>query len=345
SYMNDINGIDFLHKLCYDFEPECAFKGSTKQEFEVWRKETAAKAEKLLKFDRLSGCAFNAEKTEETAGLKYGDTAYTREHYLIDTFDKLKMPVYVLRPEKGINKAALALHPHGSNGKNGLVGIMDEDIQKNDDKLKFTYALDLLEKGYTVFCPDMLGAGSRRPISVEQPKKSDCTAVNNALMSVGLNLHGLTTYELKRAVDLIEKYGRENGIDTSDLPCLGFSGGGLASIWLAALDERIKTVYISGYFHSLRKTLLQSNFCGCNFVPNMWKVIDMDSVAMLVAPRKLYIETGRGDNLNGADGLENVYKLKEKVENVYKNIFGSDDFKFTVCDGMHRWYGAFMDEF
>ncbi len=343
--MNRINGINYLRRACGCFEPECTFKGTTGAEFESWKADTLSKIERLLGFDKLKMCAYKTEKTESVQGLEYNGVAYIREHYLIDTLEELQMPVFVLRPENGCAKAAIALHPHGSDGKNGMVGIMDEEIKESEDKLGFTYALDLLAKGYTVFCPDMLGAGSRRPISIDKPKKSDCTAINNALMSIGLNLHGLTTFELRRTVDFVEKYSAEYGIDTSGLLCVGFSGGGLASIWLAAVDERIKNIYISGYFHSLRKTLLQSNFCGCNFVPDMWRTIDMDAVAMLAAPRKLYIETGSDDNLNGEDGLENVYKMKERVEGVYKNIFGSDNFRFAVCEGKHKWYGAFINEF
>ena len=344
--MYKIDGRDYLDRLCGCFEPKCQFKGSTRVEFDKWRVDAVDEIKSLLKFDKLKMREYGAERAEAVEGLKSAEgTVYTRELYMLDTFEEMSMPVYVLRPQNGCGKTAIALHPHGSDGKNGLVGIIrNENIRESEEKLKFTYAFDLLEKGYTVFCPDILGAGNRCPISIDEPKKSDCTVINNTLISIGLNLHGLTTFELTRAVDFVFEYAKEADLNTDDLLCMGFSGGGLATIWLSALDERIKRVYVSGYFHSLRRTLLQSNFCGCNFVPNMWKTIDMDSVAMLCAPRRLYVETGREDNLNGKDGLSKVYKMAGSVENIYKNMFDSDNFKFTVCEGKHKWYGAFMDE-
>lgn len=342
--MYKINGKDHLYRSCYAFEPKCSFKGGTKEEFELWQVEALDEVKALLRFDRLKMCEYAVQKVESVELTSSSGTAYTRELYMLDTLEELQMPIYVLRPQDGCGKTALALHPHGSDGKNGLVGLIkNSEIKETEERFSYTYAFDMLEKGYTVFCPDILGAGDRRPISFDQPKKSDCTAINNALISIGLNLHGLTTFELTRAVDFIFEYGRENGLDTDDLICMGFSGGGLAAIWLAAVEKRIKRIYVSGYFHSLRKTLLQSNFCGCNFVPNMWRTIDMDSVALLCAPRMLYIETGLDDNLNGIDGLGTVKKMVEKVENVYKNIYGSDNFRFTVCEGKHKWYGAFTD--
>ncbi len=339
--MNETDGYDFLYKLSYKSGPECDFTGSTREEFDIWKAQTLEKVKTMFGFDRLQSVPYNAEKLESEELVSAGGKEYTRELYMLDTLEGLKMPIFVLRPKEGNNKAALALHPHGSDGKNGIVGIVKEAIKEKEARFGYSYALDLLEKGYTVFCPDMLGAGSRKPISTENPEKCDCTAINNSLMSIGLNLPGVTTFELKRAVDFIYEYG----VDTDDLLCIGFSGGGLATLWLAAVDERIKTAYISGYFHSLRGTLLHSNFCGCNFAPNMWKIVDLDSAAMLIAPRKLYIETGADDTLNGREGLSGVMELVDKVEYVYKDIFAADNFKFKACDGKHKWYGAFINEF
>ncbi|MBR6401051.1 MAG: alpha/beta fold hydrolase [Firmicutes bacterium] len=341
--MEKLNGRAFMDSLCVSMgEPALRFKGSTKEEFEKWKAKTLPETEKMLRLDKLELRPFGCEKREHREQLiSPNGTVYTRELWYVDTLADLSMPVYVLVPKNGTGKAALAIHSHGSDGKNGLVGIINEEIEESEKKFSFTYAFDMLEKGYTVFCPDMLGSGERRPVSPDKPKKSDCSAINNALMSMGYNLLGIFICELKRAVDFIFKF---DGADPKDLICVGFSSGGLNALWLAAVDERVKTVYVSGYFHSLRKTALHSNFCGCNFVPDMWSNIDMDTPAMFVAPRKLYIETGADDNLNGADGLQNVYKLTELVHGVYEDIFKSDNFKFKVCDGKHRWYGAFMDE-
>ena len=341
--MEKLNGKLYINRLCAAAEPKLRFNGTTREEFDKWKENTLAEIKKILKFDKLILAPFKCEKQQSANKLKSPNgCVYKRELWYVDTLEGLSAPVFVMIPENGNQKPALALHCHGADGKNGLVGIVHNDITDNEKKFTFSYAFDMLEKGYTVFCPDILGSGARKPLTLEKPQKSDCSAINNALMSLGYNLLGVTMCELKRVVDFIAEF---QNVNMDELVCVGFSSGGLNALWLAALDERIKTVYVSGYFHSLKKTALHSNFCGCNFVPEMWASLDMDTPAMLVAPRKLYIETGRDDNLNGIDGLENVYKLVDMVREVYINIFECENFKFEVCEGKHKWYGVFMDEF
>ncbi len=342
---NKINGKDFLVGLCGQKEPRCAFKGTTAEEFFAWKTETTKKLISMLALNKLSSVysdiAENACIIEENHDLiSSGGKTYDRQLWHIDTLNDLKMPVYVLIPKNGTGKAALVLHCHGSDGKNGIVGIVQDELQKNLKKFNFEYALEFMEKGYTVFCPDLLGSGKRKPITYDKPAQNDCTILNFTLMALGLNLQGVITRELQICIDFMEQF---KSVDIKELICAGFSGGGLNTLWLAALDERIKTAYVSGYFHSIRSTVLQSNFCGCNFIPNLWSEIDMDVLAMLTAPRKLFIETGDEDKLNGTDGLENVNILAERTKKIYNEIYKSNNFAFHVCKGAHRWYGEFMD--
>ena len=339
-----INGKRFLKNICnINKLPEYTFKGTSAEEFSLWQADTVKKLEKILCFDKIADCELICEKTEEIDDLKTaGGFEYKRMLWNISTAEGLIMPVYMLVPKNNGNGIpAIAVHCHGSDGKNGMVGMISEELYKNSARFTFTYAFDMLEKGYTVFCPDILGSGSRKSISINRLKESDCSVLNFTLMALGMNLQGVIIWELKKLIDFIQTMD----LDMEKLVCVGFSGGGLETLWLAAMDDRVKTAYISGYFHSLKMTLLQSNFCGCNFINDLWSIIDLDILAELAAPKKLYIETGREDKLNGDDDLKNVYQLVENVKNIYEKYFNAEDFKFAVCSGGHRWYGYFLNEF
>ncbi|MBQ9604909.1 MAG: alpha/beta fold hydrolase, partial [Firmicutes bacterium] len=242
---DNIKGRSFLKKFCdMNIRPQLSFNGSTAEEFNKWQEETVKKLEKILCFDKIADCELSSE-TVETADLKTkSGYEYSRTLLNIDTADGLTMPVYVLEPKhNGNGVPVIALHCHGSDGKNGIVGIIHKELENNSGRFSFTYALDLLEKGYTVFCPDILGSGVRKSVRIDKIKDSDCNILNFTLMAMGLNLQGVITWELKKLADYIQTLG----LDMDKLTCVGFSGGGLQTLWLAALDKRIKTAYVSGY--------------------------------------------------------------------------------------------------
>ena len=70
--------------------------------------------------------------------------------------------------------------------------------------------------------------------------------------------------------------GREGEWNTEHLGCVGFSGGGLQTLYLAALDERVRYAVISGYLYGFKDSLLELNGnCSCNYVPGLWNALDM----------------------------------------------------------------------
>ncbi len=207
--------------------------------------------------------------------------------------------------------------------------------EKNEDMV-YSYALDLMKMGYTVYIPDLLGSGERRLGVYDDVQKSDCDELNFALISLGMSLQGVIVYELMCLVDYIEK---EDSV--KKLGVVGFSGGGFSGLWLGILDERVKYVVSSCYFHSFKDTLLFTNKCGCNFIPKLWNRVDMGDMAALLAPRPLYIEVGKEDSLNGDRGIIGVREQIERAKNVYK-LFDKD-IEYKECEGQHQWFGSCYD--
>ena len=207
--------------------------------------------------------------------------------------------------------------------------------EKNEDMV-YSYALDLMKMGYTVYIPDLLGSGERRLGVYDDVQKSDCDELNFALISLGMSLQGVIVYELMCLVDYIEK---EDSV--KKLGVVGFSGGGFSGLWLGILDERVKYIVSSCYFHSFKDTLLFTNKCGCNFIPKLWNRVDMGDMAALLAPRPLYIEVGTEDSLNGDRGIIGVREQIERAKNVYK-LFDKD-IEYKECEGQHQWFGSCYD--
>ena len=81
----------------------------------------------------------------------------------------------------------------------------------------------------------------------------------------------------------------------------------MQTLWLAALDDRVKFAAISGYMYGYRDALLTlNNNCSCNYVPHLWEHLDMGDIASLIAPRPLWVQSCREDRLNGPRGVVNA---------------------------------------
>ncbi|HYH02228.1 MAG TPA: prolyl oligopeptidase family serine peptidase, partial [Bacillota bacterium] len=198
-----------------------------------------------------------------------------------------------------------------------------------------------------VFCPDARGAGENREFAIEgkdDPRwaTSSCKDFNNTAISLGQTLIGMQTWDLMRLVDYIETL---DYCDPSRIGCCGHSGGGWQTLWLTALDARIRCAIVSGYFHGFRDTILKTNRCGCNFVPGLWEMIDVGDLAALIAPRPLLIESGAFDRLNGERGLVDVTEQLDITRRAYQVHQVEERLVQHIFDDVHRWDGAKMPEF
>lgn len=327
--MSYINGFEFI-KNSLSAEPELRFNGDGIDDFNNWKNLSKEKLKEIMGINLMVSVPLNLKELESENNGKY-----ILRKCIIDTINNLSMPFYVLEPVNKNNKAAIAIHGHGSDGKNGLVGKETIDYKNNIDKFNYTYAYELADKGYTVFVPDLLGSGERI-IGIYKDKTAECNDINNALISLGMCLQGVILFENMRLVEYISNLGYD------EIVCCGFSGGGHSALWLAVMEDKINKAIVSGFFHSFKDTLIYQNRCGCNFIPNQWKYVDMGDILALAAPKEIYLETGNEDKLNGIRGIEGVLEQIEIADKCYR-LFNKE-VEVNICNGAHKWYGSQMNK-
>ena len=96
----------------------------------------------------------------------------------------------------------------------------------------------------------------------------------------------------------------------------------------AAADKRIKAADISGYVNSWEGFAIErGNFCGSQMLPNIFRFLDVDDIAGLIAPRPLLIEMGIYDDcmfiqdlLKGYEGVEEIYKAAGAEDKLWKDV-------------------------
>ncbi len=333
------------------------FRGNTTEDFDSWRQKSRHSIADLLGLDKMRSCPTQARSLERET-LADG---IVREKIVIMTEPGVEMPFFLLippvngdagnansdqNPERK-RPCALALPGHQGAGKYSVAGCSEiPAVAAAISKFQYDYGLRLAQKGYVTVCPDVRGFGERREpdLQADDPdsfRKGSCRALAHMALPLGMTVAGMCLWDHMRLIDYLEERG---DLDLSDLLCVGFSGGGMHAMWLAAMDDRVKRVIISGYMYGFRDAHLYLNGnCDCNYVPHLWEHFDCGDLISMIAPRSLIIQSCRGDHLNGPRGLENVEEQMEIIRRAYR-LYGAEDVLIhDIREGEHCFHPEVLE--
>lgn len=329
-------------------ESKNRFSAKSKEEYDLWKESTRELLRNLIGLNKMERCLLKPEILEQVE-LDHG---ILREKVIIQVEPEVFMPFYILIPPnitKGEMKCFIALPGHSGAGKYSVAGCYDIPVVA--DKIKeynYDYGMQLAKLGYVVFCPDIRGFGERREEALQNDSEyafvhSSCFHLAHMAEPLGQTVVGMNTWDMMRLLDYIEE---RNEWGNKLVGCLGFSGGGMLTLWLAALDERINLAVISGYMYGYKESLLDLNGnCSCNYVPHLWEHVDMGDIGALLAPRPVMIQSCREDHLNGVRGLDNVYEQVEIMKKAYQVFEAESNLYHDICEGGHYWHENSLSEF
>lgn len=328
------------------FARQDCFRGQSVEEFEEWREKTRRLLSGLLGLEKMEECDLHPITMEEAVTLPDG---IRREHIRIQTEPDIWMTMYLLIPADADPNTRLFLCPPGHNGagKYTVAGLGEYGaIKEKIEQYQYDYGMQLAKKGFVAVCPDCRGFGERREevADAKDPVlglKGDCYWLAHMGEPLGIPAAGMLVWDLMRLIDYLEL---RNEWDTEHIGCLGFSGGGMQTLYLVALDERIQYAVISGYMYGFRDALLTLNRnCSCNYIPHLWEHLDMGDIASLIAPRPLVIQSCRQDRLNGPRGIVNAVEQAAVIEKAYRLCHAEKLPLHDICEGGHQWHGERLD--
>lgn len=335
-----------------------------KEEMEEWQKKFRSELSEQLGLNRLSRLADGFPASDIRLEDSRQEEGYLRQKIVMRTLPFVEMPFYVLIPD-GVDaanpaRAMLTFPAHGAN-KNTVCGVAEtpEEAEKIKSTPDECYGREFARRGYMVFCPDPPGYGERaepmpsedRSFLPDQKRSSlasSCKELAQTAEALGLSLTALKLWEMRCLLDFAcarpevakDEAGRPR------IGCAGFSGGGADSMWLAAMDERIRLAVISGYIHGYYDSILECHLCPCNYAPSLWLLGDISDICALISPRPLFAENGTGDVENGPCGISGPASQMERVRRAYALFEASDAVEHRTPDGIHKWYGecySFVD--
>jgi dienelactone hydrolase len=135
-----------------------------------------------------------------------------------------------------------------------------------------------------------------------------------------------------RALDVLAAHPL---VDPARIGAGGLSYGGTCTLFLAALDERVRACIVAGYLSSWKAAhTVPWNMCGSQVFAAIPSELEHVDVAALVAPRPMLVETGTHDDIFPVDAArETVARLRP--------LYGTTEaLEHDVFEGGHRWHGA-----
>jgi hypothetical protein len=317
------------------------YGAQTLAEHRRWRDELRARLRRITGVDTMRTCPLEPQVTERVSL-----DGYTRERVLLHTEPGIVMPTYVLIPDDVVpgepRPTVLAPHGHSSGGKYAPAGRRDiPALLDTIEQHNYDYGVQFVRQGCVVLCTDARGFGERREEVFqgegEALLSSSCEVLNHMAMPLGQTVAGMWAWDLMRLLDYV---ATRPECDAGRVGCAGLSGGGLQTLWLCALDDRVRCAIVSGYFYGYKDALLKlSSNCSCNYVPGLWELADMGDLGALIAPRPLLIETGTLDPLNGERGIDNVTEQLDITAQAYELFEVRDRLVHVLFEGEHMWHG------
>jgi dienelactone hydrolase len=103
-------------------------------------------------------------------------------------------------------------------------------------------------------------------------------------------------YEVQKVLAAVDWFSRENLRHSAPIGVAGYGEGGLLAFYSAAIDPRIRTAAVSGYFQAREEVWKEPVY------RDVWGLLHEfgdAEIASLIAPRALIVEASRGPQVDG----------------------------------------------
>ena len=297
----------------------------------AWKQTARGKLLDLLHY-APPPCDPRAETVER---VDRGD--YFQEKVHFNTTPDIRVPAFVLVPKRVRRPAPaiVALHDHGGFyfwGREKLLEGEDEHPVLTDFKKQYyggrSIASELARAGYVVVAIDMFYWGERRLLLGDDPQdwrerprsitperiaafnrrsSDDEQLLGRTIFAAGFTWAGVMFWDDVRTVDYLASRPE---VDPARIGCVGLSLGGLRSVHLAALDDRIKAAVIVGWmtsFPTQLKRRIKHTIGHTKLVPGLYRHLDYPDVASLAMPTPLLVINGSKDELFEPAGVQKSF--------------------------------------
>ena len=315
------------HEALKALEPAMRYDGAS--DFAAWQKSARAHLASLMGLDKITPAAddlFNIEHEKDfDTFTEYRFTFQSEEGYFVPC------TLWVPKGKEAKIPVVICLQGHSK----GFHISLGRPIYPGDEKSigggDRDFAVQIVREGYCALAIEQRGFGE----CGGDEKGPGCQVPAMSALLYGRTLIGERVFDISRAIDVVtDKF---DFVDADKIACMGNSGGGTATIYASAIDERIKVSMPSCALCTYKDSIGAMKHCVCNYIPNIALDFDMGDLCGLIAPRKLIAVSGAEDKIFPHDGVAESIE----VASLYYRAAGEPDgYKWIEGPEGHRFYAA-----
>jgi len=284
----------------------------TLSEFEALRKSRKKELYRMLGLDPMPPrTPLNARQT----GILHGN-GFHIEKIVYESRPKFYVTAHVYVPDKpGPAKRPVIVNVNGHWAH-----------KKDEDRLQLRSQFQALQ-GYIAITIDSPGFSFEGNSLIE--RRAEGTHDDFAMTEGGTNTTGYYVWDAMRGLDYM---ATRPDTDMENVGITGASGGGLATLYTFAADDRYKAAVPVVYMSSLE--LAPDNGCLCNHVPGTCLIGDRSDVIGIQAPKPVYIMGAQNDGEFTPPAMRLTHEKMAKMWGVFGK---SEDTLCQIYAGGHDY--------
>lgn len=316
------NELNILHNTPISME----YDGT--QPFEEWQKKARAKLSELIGLDKYKKCDFLLEEKYVKEHKTYREIKFyfqSEENYFVPCILCIPKKSKFEKPPMMICLQGHGTGMHISLGRRKF--SFDEKKIENGDR---DFAVQCVAKGYCALAIEQRNFGERGGTP-----KPNCHEPSMVALLTGRTTVAGRVWDISRAIDVLEE-NYSQYFDKEKIYCMGNSGGGTATFYAMALEDRIKGGIPSCAFASFEKSIGEKRHCECNYIPNIRNYFDMAEIAGMSAPKPIVIVSGKTDGIFPAASAKAEFKRVK--ETYYSASANPENCVHVIGWEGHRFY-------
>lgn len=301
--MSNNSAHDNVVRRVAEVSPSMRYDG--KENFKEWQTRARAKLAELLGMEKMVSCDLNVNIEYEREEADFREFRFTFE-----SEPGYFAPCHLLLPKnaKGKTPVMICLQGHSKGQHVSLGRTRFEGEVINEGARIRAFAVQSIQNGYAAATIDLRGMGECGG-NEEGPQ---CYLHTMANLTVGRTTIGERVWDVSRLIDVLTSTFAEH-IDENKIYCTGNSGGGTATIYAAAMEERIVAAMPSCSFSDYDDSIIAMMHCTCNHIPHIREYFNMGDLSGLIAPRVFIPVAGEWDRIFPLPGVKGQFEITKKL--------------------------------
>lgn len=312
----------YTKELLLKQNPVMAYDGS---DVASWKEKAREKLRELLGMDKFAKVAPELEIEYERELENASEIRFT-----FQSEAGYRAPAHLLLPHGVDNPPVMiCLQGHSTGMHISLGRVKFEGDEKSIQGGDRDFCVRALKEGFAAVALEQRTMGESRN---EDSRGCQNSSMTNLLM--GRTTVGERVWDVSRLIDVLKEHFADR-IDTDCICLMGNSGGGTATAYAAALEDRLALAMPSCAMCAYTASIGALYHCTCNYVPRIAEFFDMGDLMAMACPMPFVQVSGVHDTGFFFYGAEAVF---EQGKRAYEAAGVPERCVFVRGEEGHRFY-------